>query len=131
MRKTKIDTILNIVVKVVSDTIEGNVIIYLPNNKGKLSVQAETGQSLGCFNELDIANWVYHHDQIAGLDTGEYKDAKALYLPLKSEEKVVGIMGVSPLPLGQYFSQEQERLLEAFANLTALAVVYRSASTKN
>ncbi|MEL7567738.1 MAG: ATP-binding protein [Dehalobacterium sp.] len=119
----KIETILNIVVKVVSDTIEGNVIIYLPNNKGELSVQAETDQSQGCFNELDVANWVYYHDQIAGLDTGEYRDAKALYLPLKSEEKVVGIMGVSPFPLGQSFTQEQKRLLEAFANLTALAVV--------
>ncbi len=57
----------------------GNVIIYLPNNKGNCRCRAETDQSQGCFNELDVANWVY---PMIGLpaDTGEYKGAKALYL---------------------------------------------------
>jgi len=48
--------------------------------------------------------------------------AKVRYLPLKTSRGVVGVLGVQPHDTTKHLTAEQRRLMEAFANQTALAI---------
>ncbi|MFZ5945998.1 MAG: DUF4118 domain-containing protein [Bacillota bacterium] len=120
-----LDKILKTVCKVVAETIDGEVFILMPDNSDEMTVKGSTN-SLGISldeKELTAANWVFTHGNMAGKGTETFTEAKNLYLPLKSEEEIVGILGVKLFLREQSISSEQSELLEAFANLTALAII--------
>ena len=45
-------------------------------------------------NELDIVKWVYQHHQSAGATTHIFNEAQCLYLPVKINDKIYGIIGI-------------------------------------
>jgi two-component system sensor histidine kinase KdpD len=73
-------------------------------------------------NETAVAVWVYQHGQPAGQGTNTLAAAEARYIPLKTVEGVVGVLGVKPRTSKDPFQPEQRRLLEAFASQAALAI---------
>ena len=73
--------------------------------------------------ELAVADWVFRHGEAAGRSTKTLTAARLRYLPLKTARGIVGVLGIKgPAEPEHHLTQEQQRLMEAFASQTALAV---------
>jgi two-component system sensor histidine kinase KdpD len=72
--------------------------------------------------ELGVAQWVYEHQQMAGLGTATLPSTEALYVPLIASCGVVSVLGVRPNWPRRLLALEQVHLLETFASQTALAI---------
>jgi len=121
----ELDSLLQTVLQKIRQTIEGEVVLLLPDEGGKLEIRPKnSNQSLTFFdeNERAVATWVLERGQVAGHGTDTLVGAAGLYIPLKAEQKTIGVLGIKPLK-GQGNLQSQEKnLLEAFASLAAMAV---------
>jgi two-component system sensor histidine kinase KdpD len=73
-------------------------------------------------NELGIAQYSFHHQVMAGLNTGTLAGADSIYLPLKALRRCVGVLAVRPNDLRQLQIPEQMHLLEAFVSQSAVAM---------
>jgi two-component system sensor histidine kinase KdpD len=71
-------------------------------------------------DDLSAAVWSFRHAHRSGLGTDTLPAAKYFYLPVKTEEKIFGVLGVKPLK--QYFTPEQINILDALSGLAALAI---------
>jgi two-component system sensor histidine kinase KdpD len=72
--------------------------------------------------EMGVAQWSFDHNQRAGLGTDTLPGAKALYLPLTTSSRTVGVAGILPGPSVGAFDQDQVHALESFANQAAMAI---------
>lgn len=119
----QLDDVLESIVSNVSGTLEGQVVLFLPNEKGNLVLQRDSG--LNNFlndSELAVASWVFDKGQKAGKGTETLGAAAALYLPLSTEQGVQGVLGICFNATEALFDPERLRLIEAFAGLTAMAI---------
>jgi len=84
----------------------------------------EPGGSLGPLDEKEraVAQWVYEHGENAGLGTATLPAAAALYVPLKTSGRTVGVVGVAPTDPRRFQDPVQRQLLEALAGLAAVAL---------
>ncbi len=98
------------------------VVIFLPD-EGKITFRRRTSDHLPISTaEEAAAQWVFDHGQKAGKGSDAFSDAAAVYLPLRSARKTVGVMGVLPDSNRDVFFLEHKNLLEAYASQTALAI---------
>lgn len=129
--ETDIGGTLKTVIGVIEETIDGAAVILLPDESGNLAQRAfsEVEDNRIRINE-DTAAWVFEHGMIAGLSTDTWGDLESLYIPLKTEEKNIGVLVVRPNYPQRLLSIEQSQLLEAIANLTALSVMSQQLSAE-
>ncbi len=119
----KLAVVLESITSNVANTLEGQVILLLPNEKAKLILQKDSG--LNNFlneSELAVATWVFERGQKAGKGTETLGTAAAFYLPLSTEQGTQGVMGIRFNETEARFDPERIRLLEAFAGLAAMAI---------
>lgn len=124
--ETELDGILKTVVNVVSENINGDVVILIPNDHAKLCIKAsnqEVSDDSLEIDEIKVANWVYEHGRIGGSGTENWTGAKGIYFPMKTEEKSLGVLGIRTSDAEFLLSSEHRQLLEAFANLLALSMI--------
>jgi two-component system sensor histidine kinase KdpD len=69
-----------------------------------------------------VAQWVFEHQQAAGLGTDTLPSSGALYLPLKAPMRTRGVLALVPQDSSQVLIPEQQRLLETCAAQVALAL---------
>ena len=69
-----------------------------------------------------IAQWVYDHQEPAGLGTQSLAGAPMHYLPLKAPMRTRGVLALLPKEKRLLFLPEQARLLETMAGQIALAL---------
>jgi two-component system, OmpR family, sensor histidine kinase KdpD len=107
----------------IADAFECEVMILLPDETGRLKERAKMGEHL-IFDErkLGVATWVLRHGQEAGHGTQTLSSATLFYLPLKTRDITIGVLGVGLGKAEQLLLPEQKRLLEAFTNILALAL---------
>jgi len=74
------------------------------------------------FVDLAAAQWVYDHDQMAGMGTQTLSAAKAQYLPLKAPMRVRGVLAICPAAGAIPSAPDDRRLLEAFCSSIAMAL---------
>ncbi|WP_425804606.1 ATP-binding protein [Desulfitobacterium sp. Sab5] len=118
-----LDTVLESVVKKVSDIIKGQVVILVPEKKGQLALRAcSNSEVIFEENERAVATWVFENNQSAGKGTDTLGGAEGFYLPLVSEQGICGVLGVQLKSTERYLLPEKRRLVDAFASLTALAI---------
>jgi two-component system sensor histidine kinase KdpD len=99
------------------------VAALLPDATGRLAARAVPVATLRAdATELAVAQWVFTHQELAGLGTSTLPGAAALYVPLVGSRGAVGVLGVKPAEAHTFDNPEQLHLLEAFANQTALAI---------
>jgi two-component system sensor histidine kinase KdpD len=111
------------VVKHISDVFLSEVVVLLPDDKGILVPMSGSPDTLILDKrELSVGQWVFGHNQRAGLGTDTLPGAKALYLPLVASSKTVGVVGILPGTAGSAFNLEQIHALESFANQSAMAI---------
>jgi two-component system, OmpR family, sensor histidine kinase KdpD len=117
------EELLGCAAREIADTFECEVMILLPDETGRLKERAKIGEHL-IFDErkLGVATWVLRHGQEAGHGTQTLSSATLSYLPLKTKEVTIGVLGVGLGKAEQLLQPEQKRLLEAFTNILALAL---------
>jgi two-component system sensor histidine kinase KdpD len=117
------DAVLESIVNNVAGSLEGQVILLLPDEKNKLELKKASGQTdFLTEKELAFADWVFQKGQMAGMGTENYGKAEALYLPLSTEQGALGVLGIrfneKEIPL----DPDRIPLLEAFAGFAAMAI---------
>ena len=71
--------------------------------------------------ERAVAQWSFDHNQAAGRGTTTLPAARALYLPLESSGRTVGILGLPLAGAADFRDPARRRLLESLAGQTAVA----------
>jgi two-component system sensor histidine kinase KdpD len=120
-----LDTVLCRIVDKVAEAVEGRVILLLPETSGRLDMKADSNSAEATFlneRERAVAVWAFERGQKAGKWTETLEASEGLYLPLRTEQGVQGVLAVRLDSQENYFDSEQMRLLEAFAVLAAMAV---------
>ncbi|WP_339306464.1 ATP-binding protein [Paenibacillus sp. FSL L8-0435] len=125
---TDLNALLVNIATQVSLTLGKPAAVYLPDKQGDLLVtssSASEGDKDGWGNgesEIAIAKWVYLHGQIAGKGSSTLRESTGLYVPLRTEEQIHGVLAVS-MDAGEVHEQQEElRLLEACGGLAAGAI---------
>ena len=123
VHERKISLLCAAAVKHISALFSSRVVILIPDENGSLRVSAKGPDTFDLSqNELSVAQWSFDHRQRAGWGTDTLPGARALYLPLFTSSRTVGVLGLLPGPELSVIDQEQIHDLESFANQIAMAV---------
>jgi two-component system sensor histidine kinase KdpD len=119
LRTTIINDISNLTIKYVQKVIDVPCIIFFKEKKGDLQLWSKSSPDLEIKqNDLAVANWTFSHGEIAGAGTETLPSISFCFLPIKSQEEIIGVVGIkyefkNLLP-------EQRRILGTISNLTSL-----------
>ena len=103
---------------------QSRVTLLLPDSQDKLRQPIQKGNDATSLAEVDagVAQWVYDHQEPAGLGTNTLPANPVLYLPLRAPMRTRGVLAISPTNPRHIFQPEQQRLLDTFASQIALAL---------
>jgi two-component system, OmpR family, sensor histidine kinase KdpD len=119
----KLEKILDSIARKIADTLDGQVVLLLPDEKNSLFLsQSSNSDHFMTENEMAVARWVYERGLKAGQGTETLGSSKALYLPLITEQGTQGVLGICFNYREGPVNPEQIRFLDAFAGLAALAI---------
>jgi len=112
------------IISSVKETFGRDVVVFLPDapNKETLKPHTESPNLIIDKNEVAAAVWSFQHQKTVGQGTDTLPNAKARYLPLNTARGAVGVMALWVSDTTTQLTMEQTRLLEAFADLAAVAV---------
>jgi two-component system sensor histidine kinase KdpD len=116
-----VNSIVVAVAKHISGIFQWESVFLLPEGNELVMHEASPGLRLDA-DDIAVATWAYQHGTIAGYDTDTLHGSRLRYIPLQSTQGVLGIMGVKPAEPDGVITHEQDRILMAFANQTALAL---------
>ncbi|MDP9701969.1 DUF4118 domain-containing protein [Paenibacillus polysaccharolyticus] len=129
---TNLDTLLDNMTSQISLMLGSPAAIYLPDQQGELKLwtkqrpASEIGTEKNAWgsrsSELAIADWVYKQGQIAGKGTPKLGESAGLYVPLRTENHIHGVLAVYMTTSEPEKQQEQGQLLEACGSLAAGAI---------
>ena len=103
------------------DTFAVEAMFFLPGPDGAVSTAGPLPQPVE-ERERAVAQWTFDHQQAAGRGTSTLPAAAALYLPLSSSDRSVGVVGIPLADPAQFRDPARRRLLEALAGQTAVAL---------
>jgi len=116
-----VSSIVTAVAKHISGIFQWESVFLLPEGNELVMRYASGGLRLDA-DDIAVATWAFQHGTIAGYDTDTLHGSQLRYIPLQSTQGVLGIMGVKPAEPDGVITHEQDRVLMAFANQTALAL---------
>ena len=117
-----LNDILSAVLRHVSETLDAQLAILLPEGES-LTVQASSRGFSLAEKEKSVAIWAFRNGQEAGRGTETLSSAALLHIPLQTGGRVVGVMGIQFRNSVEGLSAEdRHRLLEAFSSQAALAI---------
>jgi two-component system sensor histidine kinase KdpD len=116
-----VSSIVTAVSKHISGIFQWESVFLLPEGNELVIPEASPGLRLDA-DDVAVATWAYQHGTIAGYDTDTLHGSRLRYIPLPSPRGVIGVMGVKPAEPDGVITHEQDRILMAFANQTALAL---------
>jgi two-component system, OmpR family, sensor histidine kinase KdpD len=105
------------------EVFDGQVAIFLADSDKR--VQLQRGELLHFEfdpKESGVAQWVFEHNERAGLGTDTLAGASALYLPLVGSTGSIGVVAVRPIEPSRLLDPDQLLLLESLVNQVALAI---------
>ena len=116
-----VSSIVTAVSKHISGIFQWESVFLLPEGNELVIREASPGLRLDA-DDVAVATWAYQHGNIAGYDTDTLHGSRLRYIPLPSPRGILGVMGVKPTEPDGVITHEQDRILMAFANQTALAL---------
>lgn len=118
--------VIAIGIKYISRLLEGTVVCYLTEDN-KLSTpfvyyfdRDEKDDSLLTRDEEAVAYWAYLNRKQAGAGTNTFYGAKGYYMPLRVQEKIIGIIGISCV--SGTLQPEQKFIFETVVGQIAIAL---------
>jgi len=107
----------------IGEVFSSRVVILVLSGNGNLVVPVTGPETFALDQrELGAAQWAFDHRERAGLGTDTLPAAKALYLPLATSSRTLGVLGILSHPTDNILDPEHLHILESFANLTAMAI---------
>ena len=123
MAAENLDQILDRAVKNISEAFESDVVIFLPDDSGNLFMKARNKDSLYLSEtEQAVASWVYANGQPAGKSTHTLSSTAWYYIPLRIQDRPIGVVGLRTFDKSGFLTTEQNQLFESFAGVVALAI---------
>jgi two-component system sensor histidine kinase KdpD len=119
-RTTVLDYISHIAIKYLSKIVDVPSFVLFTGKDGRLQVWARSKTEIDLSShEMAVAEWTYTHGEPAGAGTQTLPNIKVFFIPMKSLEETIGVIGI------QYDFKDllldQRRLLGVISNLSALA----------
>jgi two-component system sensor histidine kinase KdpD len=113
----------HVAAKHLREVFDSQVAIFLADQDRRLQLQR--GEQL--FFEFDpkemgVVQWVFDHNERAGLGTDTLPGSSALYLPLEGSMGPIGVVALRPAQVGLLMDPDHLHLLESLVNQTALAI---------
>jgi two-component system sensor histidine kinase KdpD len=119
-RTTVLDHISHIAIKYLSKIIDAPSFVLFSGKDGRLQVWARSNPEIDLTtNEMAVAEWAYTHGEPAGAGTQTLTSINVFFIPMKSLEETIGVMGIQYDFKNLLF--DQRRLLGVISNLSALA----------
>ncbi|WP_300005137.1 two-component system sensor histidine kinase KdpD [uncultured Cedecea sp.] len=104
-------------VQFINSTFHARSLLLLPDNKGKLNRISQSGEPTQWDDA--IARWSFDKGQPAGAGTDTLPAVPYQILPLRTQERTLGLLVIEADNLRQLVTPEQQRLLETFTLLIA------------
>jgi two-component system sensor histidine kinase KdpD len=120
-RAVDVESIITAVAKHIHEIFQWETVFLLPY-ENRLVVRFACPNLIINADDIAVATWAFEHGAVAGYDTDTLHGSPLRYIPLKSSQEVLGIMGVKPSEPEGAITHEQERVLTAFANQAAWAL---------
>ena len=120
LRTTVLDDVSHIIVRYVSRVVDVPFFVLFKGQEGKLRVWAKSKPYVDLdAHEMTVAEWSYTHGEMAGAGTQTLSNVSTFFVPMKSLEEAVGVIGIRY----EYKNLllDQRRLLAAISSLSALA----------
>ncbi len=117
-----LDNLLDAAVRHIGEIFDSRVAVLVPDDNRALSTAVGDAALVDDTNERGVAHWVFEHGEPAGLGTTTLPGGQALYLPLRTDTRTLGVLCIQPQVARQLLEPEQFHLLETFATQTALAI---------
>ncbi len=122
-RTRGVDNMTVVAVRHIDDVFSSQAMVLLPGSDGRLRYPRQDEARASLWRaDLSIAQWVYHHNEPAGLGTDTLAGARAFYLPIHGSKQTFGVLAVLPSNPRRILLPEQRHLLETFAGQLALAI---------
>ena len=97
------------------------VVVYLAEGgnlqPSTLATEVQPGET-----EFAVAQWALNNGESAGRGTNTLPGAKFRFMPMKTAQRTVGVLGVKPKDSDSILTPDQRRLLEAFTSQSAQAI---------
>jgi two-component system sensor histidine kinase KdpD len=119
---SSVTELAQIAIRHIDDLFESRSIIALPFNGELQTYGSQQASAKLTSQEQAVMRWVYDRGQIAGWGTQTLPASAGLYLPLRTSQRIGGVLGLYPNQPSRMLSPDQLHLLETFANQTALAI---------
>jgi two-component system sensor histidine kinase KdpD len=114
-------TAIQVAIRHISELFNCETAVFLPTGD-TLTIYARSAEFPVDSDNYTVPTWVFRQGQPAGLGTNTLSTAEARYLPLKTAQGVIGVVGIQPGENSRDFlSPDQQRLLEALLSQVALA----------
>jgi two-component system, OmpR family, sensor histidine kinase KdpD len=120
LRTTVLDDISHIIIKYVSRVVDMPSFVLFKGQEGRPQVWAKSKPYVDLDDhEMTVAEWSYTHGEMAGAGTQTLPNVSTFFVPMKSLEETVGVIGIR----SEYKSLllDQRRLLAAISSVSALA----------
>ena len=90
-----INSILAASLKYLNDVFDSKAAVLLPDKHNSLKADFQDANTYTIdAHEMGVAQWVYSNKQVAGAGTATLPGAKAIYLPLLTTNRIVGVIGL-------------------------------------
>lgn len=120
---SEIEALARIATRHLENLFESHAVLLLPDEDNQFHIYgSEDSVKRLTDQEKAVAQWVYDHGQTAGFGTQTLPGSQGVYLPLRTPQDRMGVLGVYPAQPGRLLSPDQMHLLETFANQAALAL---------
>ena len=119
-----LDSLLGVAARHVRTVFSASVAVLLPTESAGLRVAYSDADALHADErELGLAEWVWLHQQPAGVGTDTLPSGRAFMMPLKGSRGRVGILALVPGDAASHFrDRDERRLLETFAGIIGSAI---------
>jgi two-component system sensor histidine kinase KdpD len=121
LRTTVLDDVGQTTVRNLSKAVTDPILILFGSSAAGLRIWARSQPDLALTTEeTAVAEWTFGHGQPAGAGTETLASVGFYFIPMKSREQTIGVIGVK----GDFQSllPEQRHLIGAIANLASLSV---------
>jgi two-component system sensor histidine kinase KdpD len=115
--------IISMAVRRIAEEFQSPSVILLPDADGRIRYpKGRVTDTALRGADLSVAQWVFDHNEVAGLGTDTLPGASATYFPITGPSGTIGVLAIRAVNLRRIFLPEQQRLLETFLAQTAQAV---------
>lgn len=125
---TMVSEVADVLTSSVRENFGWETIVLVPGGTGLVPIPVENGAVID-EKDLAVAFWAFMNIEVAGYDTDTLHSSSFRFVPIRTPERVLGVLGVRPTDVDGVISPDTGRILTAFADLAGLAMgrVFREA----